>query len=170
MPKPKAPRWLTESFRAGVDARQAPGGVRLRPAYPGAYPSCWLAHHDPRRRPCTGLMERFHFVNRQRVENAMGALLLGAEYTPWVYRNEGAAFHGIAINTLVSNAERDDLILLAAWDDRLGEVGCEGHHRRLDSHLTPALEIVSSALPAHLIDWGEDYGLEHLIGERFPAP
>jgi hypothetical protein len=168
MPKPKAPRWLTESFRAGVDARQAPGGVRLRPAYPGAYPSCWLAHHDPRRRPCTGPMERFHFVNRQRVEGAMWEQLREAMF----WEPDAIGPHGeyAGMGRCLDRAERDELILIAAWDDRLGGLGCEGHHRRLDSHLTPALEIVSSALPAHLIDWSEDYGLEQLIAERFPSP
>src|SRR4051794_14592461 len=48
--KRTVPRWLTEGFRDGVDEREAPSG----PHDVRAFPSCWLASHDPRRRPCSG--------------------------------------------------------------------------------------------------------------------
>jgi hypothetical protein len=146
MPEPKAPAWLRESFAEGV-AKLAP--PRPIPAYRGALGVCWLAQFDERRRACTGRLERAHLVPRQRVENALGALL-----------------PGVCID--FSAEDRIDLTLLAAWDPRNGIVACEGMHRRFDSHATPPLTVPRDALPGHLTDWAEDYGLEHLLDDRFP--
>lgn len=69
MPKPKAPPWLREAFRDGVDDWlniEDPTWHRRPSQYP-----CWLAPHDPGHRECTGTLERFHFIGRQRVEAAV---------------------------------------------------------------------------------------------------
>lgn len=150
--KPKAPRWLTEAFAVGVVEQTA-----LRPS-PGAGRTdiwdCWLAPHDPRHRPCSGrCLERFHFVNRQRVENALGALL----------PSPPEVFHRGEVEP-----DRRVLILLAAWDPRNGGIACEGHHRRLDSHATPELIVPHQTLPEHVIEFAADWGLESEIERRFP--
>lgn len=152
--KPKAPRWLTESFRDGVDERET-----MRALYDLAFKGtgCCLAQHDPHDRPCSGRLERFHYINRQRVENALGALLPRTPY--WHWPGERG----------ITGELRDELILLAAWDPRVGGIGCEGHHRRLDSHLTPELVIAKSALPDHLLEFATDWGLESSLEERFPV-
>lgn len=149
MPKPKAEAWLRESFATGVYERVA--AENRRSALP-----CWLAQHDPRRRPCSGRGEIFHFIPRQRVENALGALL--PTFPPaW----EGPSF------TLEDARE---LILLAAWDPRNGGIGCEHHHRRFDSHATPELSVPLAALPAHVIEFAHDYDFigSGWFAERFP--
>lgn len=147
MARAKAPRWLTTAFAEGVVELAA---TRPAPAYPGAVGRCWLAQHDERRRPCSGPFERFHFISRQRVRHALGALL------PW-----GAA------GTEEWN-HFSDLLQLAEWDPRNAEVGCEGHHRRFDSHLTPPLIVPYSALPARTIYFAFDWGIDDQLN-RFPA-
>lgn len=168
MAKPKAPPWLAEAFRDGVDERD--GGedwrgverARGRAAYPGAHPNCWLAHHDPARRPCAGdpshFLERFHFIPRQRVEAAIWEALRGAIVdepcptchglgtvidptqlapTPGYHRQRVACWDCDRVGTFrapLVKAEVDDLILLAAWDPRNGGLACEQHHRRFDDH------------------------------------
>lgn len=147
MAKPQAPRWLTQSFADGVVEQMPPWPA---PAYRGALGRCWLAQHDDRRRPCSGRLERAHLIPRQRVENALGALL------PW-----GAA------GTEEWN-HFADLIQLAAWDPRNGVVVCEAHHRRFDSHLTPALTVPLDSVPDHLIDFAFDWGIDGQL-DRFPS-
>lgn len=173
-PKPKAARWLTEAFRDGVDETYAPHGVPIiAAAYPGAAAGCWLAHHDPARRPCSGPFERFHFIPRQRVENALGALLLGAEveeyWNDWNGEEGGAGTNRF----LMPQDWREELILLAAWDPRNGGLGCEGHHRHFDGHLVslPREQIVvpRTALPLHVEEFITDFGLEAAAEQRFPA-
>lgn len=143
----RPPEWLTTTFAEGV-LELAP--ARPVPAYKGALGRCWLAQHDERRRPCASRLERAHLISRQRVSNALGALL------PW-----GAA------GTEQWN-HFADLIQLAEWDPRNGVVACEGHHRRFDAHLTPALIVPRAALPAHALDFASDWGIEGQL-ERFPA-
>lgn len=183
MPNPKPPRWLTSGFARGVDERRPPGGVRLRPAYRGAYPNCFLARHDERRRPCVGPIERFHFINRQRVETAMGEQLRGATILRVCERCEGSGLvgEGLVIGDLcpschgspkwqgeLTRAELWELVLLAAWDPRNAEYGCEGHHRRFDSHLTPALTVPYSALPASVVEFAFGQGIDGELN-RFPS-
>lgn len=181
MAKAKAPPWLREAFRDGVDERVPPGGVRLAPAYRGAYPNCWLAHHDPRRRPCTGPLERFHFVNRQRVENALGALMPDPGELCTACAGQGVIYgQSISIHwdcegcggtggAAPPDFALADLILIAAWDPRNGGVGCEGHHRRLDGHNTPSLVVPAPELPAHVHEFAADWSLEGPLEDRFPA-
>lgn len=149
MAKPKPPRWLTASFADGV-VELAP--ARPKPAYRGALGRCWLAQHDPRCRPCELPLDRAHLIPRQRVENALGALL---------GRRPNEADE-------LSKRDRDDLILLAAYDPRNAVIGCRAHHRRLDNHATPALVIPQSVLPAHIFEFASDYGLEAELERRFP--
>lgn len=174
MAKPKAPRWLTQAFADGVDELVPPLRER-HGAYPGAWAHCFLAHHDPAQLPCagqTGTYERFHFIPRQRVENAMYGMLLGAEYTPWVRAGDGRGRHGYVINTAMEAAERDAVILLAAWDPRNGDLGCEHHHRRFDGHATspraPKIIVPWDLLPGHVDEFVVDYGLDGPAAERFP--
>jgi|GEM_PF-3085582 len=135
---PKAERSLTKAFKKGVDARYV---------WDSEETVCWLAPHDPERRPCTHKLERFHFIGRQRVRNALYALL--PDFPPDV-----------------PDWDLYELILLAEWDSRNGAIACEGHHRRYDSHLTPALEVPSFELPDHVLEFVEDWGLE----AQLPAP
>jgi hypothetical protein len=153
MSKAKAPEWLREAFRDGVEEHVA----HLRGLIVHPHDACFLARHDDRRRPCSGPYERFHFINRQRVENAMAALL------PYAWEAD-------ALGAFLTETEwtRDDLILLAAWDPRNGGIACEGHHRRFDSHLTPPLTVPRLQLPARVIEFVTDNGIEHeLDSPRF---
>jgi hypothetical protein len=167
--KPKAPVWLREAFRDGVDAQIASGvdsaGGLWRPTAGGG---CWLAMHDPAKRPCSGPPERFHFIPRQRVENAFGALI--PNYAELVAAGEldpGGAVDFIDWQTTIT-----DLTLLAAWDSRNGGLGCEHHHRRFDGHAcsprAPKIIVPRAATPYHLRPFVADWGLEHSFEERFP--
>lgn len=154
--KPKAPEWLRLSFAEGVDERTREANFGGFPAYDGARGNCYLARHDPLHRPCSGRLERFHYVNRQRIENAMAALLLAARWEEFADGPEDSPF--------------SNLILLAAWDPRVGGISCEGHHRRFDSALTPPLVVPYDALPSHVTEWAESWGLESQLEARCPRP
>src|SRR5690349_1887019 len=204
---PDAPAWLREAFKDGIDDREMvyrDGVGRFRKKgrpYAGANPWCWLAQFDPRQLPCAGqpgkVIERFHFINRQRVEAVVWEQLRGA-----VYGDPCETCHGLgtimdptelappaglrrrrvecftcggrgAFGIELSKAEVWDLILLAAWDCRNGGLGCEHHHRRLDSHAdsprAPVLCVPEVALPEHVLDFTADYpGLILERQRRFP--
>lgn len=144
--KPKAPRWLTESFAVGIDEREA---MAQLDEWTDA--QCWLAQFDPTNRRCSGRYERFHYVSRQRVENALRALLPDVSVF--------SAYPGVDA----------DLVLLAAWDPRNGGIACEAHHRRFDSHLVPLpseqIVVPYDALPEHVIEFADDYGLEDELSQ-----
>jgi len=186
MAKPKAPRWLTQAFADGVDELER-AERRPRPAYRGACDWCWLAEFDPRHRPCDGPLERFHFVNRQRVEAIMWQHLLEAridvEEPCLLCRQTGAdprnvlqacpGCDGAKVQTYptpMTYEEVWDLIQLAGWDPRNAGWGCEHHHRRLDGHRTPGLVVPITALPQRVIEFSRDYGTESALGDRFPSP
>jgi hypothetical protein len=158
MAKPKPPRWLTQSFADGVDEQHPRwvGGARVI-MHPRE--ACQLAQFDHRRRPCEGRLERAHLVPRQRVENAIWEALREAH----IWRRQ----EGVCDPCLMFPWERDDLILLAAWDSRNAVIGCEGHHRRLDNHVTPELRIHAAALPDHAVEFIYDWGLESEAERRF---
>lgn len=139
-PKPKAPVWLREAFRDGVDERALFHGAREWRC------NCDLAQHDPLRRPCSGRMERFHFIPRQRVESALGEMLRGAA---------------------VTRKDVEEIQLVGAWDCRNGGLACEGHHRRFDHHLTPTLRIEARDVPRHVLDFTRERGLEIEFARRF---
>lgn len=147
--KPKAPEWLRLSFRDGVDERR---GAPI-PVSASRSTGCQLAQHDLLQRPCSGRLERFHYVNRQRIELAFAALMI---WTP--------EFDALGLTV----GDVQDLVLLAAWDPRVGGVGCEMHHRRYDNHLMPPLIVPYDALPSHVTDWASDYGLESQLEARPP--
>lgn len=160
---PDAPAWLCEAFRDGVDERYgAVDSDRPRvhrvPAYVGAQGYCWLAQHDPRRLPCTGRLERFHFIGRQRVKHALGALLPTYGYFP--------SLPDDSITQMMDGFDRGALLVLAEWDARNGGVACEGHHRRFDNHATPELVVPGDAVPGHVFEFLCDWGLE-LEAEKF---
>lgn len=183
MAKPKAPRWLTQAFADGVDERHAllwqpnPPISVPRPTrpYSTAHPLCFLAHHDSKRLPCGGQpgrdpIERFHFIARQRVENALGALLpYPGSTTPMLVNMDDVPYLG----GIFTVEDRRDLILLAAWDPRNAELGCEHHHRRYDGHAcsprAPRIEVPPLALPIRTVDFVFDYGLEVAAEDRFPG-
>jgi hypothetical protein len=145
----KAPRWLTESFAQGVDEREHVAYVEEWAEPVGL---CWLAQFDPAQRPCEGRFERFHFIGRQRVRNALYSALP-------TWESFGAE-------------NRDDVLFVAEWDCRNGGIACEAHHRRLDSHLVPLpseqLHVPLNALPEHVLEFAADWGLEDTLEERFP--
>lgn len=165
MAKPKAPEWLREAFRDGVDDREmvyADGVERFRKKgrpYAAANPWCWLAQFDPKQLPCAGqpghFIERFHFLRRLSVEDRIG-FMLG--------RLPGDAYE-------MSKADRDEFILLAAWDPRNGGLGCEHHHRRADkqagSPRAPSIDVPPFALPEHVDEFIADWGLLAVAEETF---
>jgi DnaJ-class molecular chaperone len=124
-------------------------------------------------------LERFHFVGRQRVENALGALLPAP--TPCdECKGTGRAFDNIDGMSAILAAtpcpacfgtgtyDLAAVILLAAWCPRNGGIACVGHHRRLDSAATPSLTVPRAALPAHVEEFAADYGLELELERKFP--
>lgn len=155
MSKPKAPRWLTEAFADGVDERAEYEASPMKHRRIGGVPACWLAQHDPARRPCSGKLERFHFIPRQRVEHALGAMLLWATFD-----NPDDAVDDDSLAR--------ELVLLASWDPRNGGIACEHHHRRFDGHATPALRIAWDYLPDHVDEFAMDWGLTDQLERRFP--
>jgi len=157
VPKLKPPPWLTTAFAEGVVELAPP---RPAPAYKGALGRCWLAQHDERRRPCSGRFERCHAIPRQRVENALWALLPGSTIT---------GEHWPAAAAFATPADVWDLILLAAWDPRNAVIGCgDEHHPRWDGKQGPPLIVRRDALPDHVIDFAAEWGLESQLELRFP--
>lgn len=167
-----APAWLREAFKDGVDDREMvyrDGVERFRAKgrpYAGANPWCWLAQFDPVKLPCAGqagkLIERFHFIPRQRVETVLADRLRFA-----LVRDH------LGVDLPLEPGEARDLILLAAWDPRNGGLGCEHHHRRLDSHAVspraPAIVVPELKLPDHVLEFSRDYpGLEIERERHFP--
>jgi hypothetical protein len=152
------PRHLTEAFhQAGLSwylhGDQAPDHV-LR-LYDGG-PACWLAQFDEYERPCSGELEVFHFISRQRIRNVLSPLLLEASFDD--------SFE------LVSRELLADLVELAEWDPRNAGPGCEGHHRRFDSHRTPELKVPLEALPHQLGPFLWERGLLSEAERKFPDP
>lgn len=154
--KPKAPTWLREAFRDGVDDRE-----EIETMTGPRFYGCWLAQFDPAHKPCEGKLERFHFLSRQRVESALGLALQCLE-------EDGPVEH----SWYVHPAPDPDIILIAAWDPRNGGIACEAHHRRFDSHLVPLpseqLVVPYDALPEHVIEFAEERGLELQLEEQCP--
>lgn len=103
--------------------------------------SCFLAPFDDHGRDCDGKWEALHFFGRQELRNS--PLLYGLER---------------------------EIVELIEWDDRNAALACEGHHRRFDSHATPALILPRIALPDDTEEFVLQYGLESLAERRFPAP
>lgn len=154
--RPTPPAELTEAFREQaftIFTHFGPEGagqpLRL---YDGG-PACWLKQHDPLDRPCSGKLEAFHFVGRQRIRNVLRPLLATDLLA------DGA------IDPLV-----DDLVELAEWDPRSGGPGCTGHHRRFDNHATPDLKIPAVALPSPARAFVLDWGFEMEVERKFLEP
>lgn len=155
-----APAWLREAFRDGVDERGAEfRRAGLTPAYPGADPLCFLADHDARIRPCVRPLERFHFIGRQRVRNALGATLPNVQVASALAAFDPDTWRSIA----------PELIELAEWDPRNGGFACEQHHRRFDSHMMPPLIVPLHALPGHVREFAEDWGLADELERKCPV-
>jgi len=160
---PPIPCWLTEGFALGVDQREAAEAVRSADPY-----GCWLAQFDPLHRPCTNSLERCHIIKRQRVEKVLDAMLDGAEveeyWDDWNGEEGGAGCDSFAM----PKDWREELVQLAAWDPRNARLGCTGHHPRFDSHATPRLYVPYDALPDHVLEFAEDWGLELELERQCP--
>jgi hypothetical protein len=162
---PDAPAWLREAFKDGVDDREMvyrDGVERFRKKqrpYAGANPWCWLAQFDAKRVPCGGqpgkVIERFHFINRQRVGNVL-----------WAARPLDGPLYVVELE-----GPGPTFIQLAEWDARNGGLACEHHHRRFDSHAdspsAPAIRVNYAHVPDHVIEFALDWGLEAPFEERF---
>lgn len=169
-----APAWLRESFKNGVDwqAHERIMQSGAVPAYEGADPRCFLAQFDPKEIPCGGqegkVFERVHLIPRQRVRNALAALLPTTQeihqqmWEQWAAGEQGPEW-------LVG--PRKEFIQLAEWDARNGEWGCELHHRRFDNHAcspdAPQIVLQSCELPDHALEMIFDWGLESEAERRF---
>lgn len=154
MRRPTPPTDLTEAFREtaidwcrhnGATGPQLP--MRL---YDGG-PSCWLWGFDPLERPCSGRLEAFHFISRQRIRRILDGLLPT----------------DVAVDGGFIPIDLSELITLAEWDPRNGGPGCSGHHRRFDSHATPELRVPAEALPRHTLRFIADWGLESAAAQKF---
>lgn len=179
-----APAWLREAFRDGVDDREMvyrDGVERARKKgapYRAANPWCWLAQFDPKRLPCAGqdghLIERFHFLRRQTVEDVVGRQLLACglcDFGKLEIPGEGQATCPPCGGRGIPGRLRAELILLAAWDARNGGLACEHHHRRYDNHAcspsAPAIEVPFHRVPDHVFDFTWHWGLEDLFEDAF---
>jgi hypothetical protein len=116
--------------------------------------ACWLKQHDPFDRPCSevtnGRLEVFHFVSRQAIRRVLGHTL-----------HTGFDIGGI------DPADVEDLIELAEWDPRNAGLGCTGHHRRLDWHATPELQLPVEAVPDRVLEFVLDWGFESEAEGKF---
>lgn len=151
MKRPTPPRHLTAGFHQAGLAWYSAGGVGGPMRLHEDGPACWLWQFDPLERPCSGDLEVFHFIGRQRVRHALGAV--------WP---DPLGFY----EPLLAEEMRECLEL-AEWDPRNAGPGCTGHHRRLDSHATPELKIPAEALPLHVLQFIADWGLESDAARRF---
>ncbi len=151
------PAELTEAFREqafvlfthfGPEAAGQP--LRL---YDGG-PACWLKQHDPLDRPCSGTLEAFHFIGRQRIRNVLRLQLTT----------------GLLADGAIDPLDVDDLVEQAEWDPRNGGPGCTGHHRRFDNHATPGLQITATALPGPVRAFVLDWGFELEVERKFLEP
>jgi hypothetical protein len=163
----KAPRWLTESFAQGIDERE------LYACSDEGEVQCWLAQFDRDQRPCEGRFERFHFIGRQRVEHALGALLPAAvELTVSAQELWRLADEKPDMPIPTAPVDWSDVIHLASWDCRNGGIACEAHHRRFDKHLvslpSEQVAVPFSALPEHVHEFAADWGLEDELEAKFP--
>lgn len=156
MRRPTPPRELTEAFRETAFAYfthhgpEVPGQpLRL---YDGG-PACWLKQFDPLDRPCSGDLEAFHFIGRQRVRNVLRRQLTTDPLA-------AAAIDAFDI---------DGLVELAEWDPRNAGPGCTGHHRRFDNHATPDLKLSAVVLPAPAREFVLDWGFEVEAERKFSA-
>lgn len=138
--------WQTSQFHGAALNWFTVGGVRQ----PGRMEiggerrrACYLWRFDADQegedeRDCSGRLEAFHFIGRQRIRNALYPLLRGV-FPPDVVA---------------------ELILLAEWDPRNGGPGCTHHHRPYDGHVTSGLKIPAAAVPLHTLYFASHWGLE----------
>lgn len=164
MKRPAPPRHLTEAFReVGLSYyRHQVDDVpehALRLCDGG--PACWLYQFDELERPCSGELEVFHFIGRQRVAKTIRPLLIDA-------RLDHDAEVWMLLRPLAFDPhDVDELVELAEWDPRNAAPGCAGHHRRFDSHATPKLKIAGADLPNRVREFIADWGLQADACRRF---
>jgi hypothetical protein len=112
----------------------------------GGQRACWLAVHDPLKRPCERhrFFEAAHFIGRQSIRNC--PTLRGLD---------------------------PELLELAEWDARNGVPACVEHHRRFDNHADAgpgsAIAVPVEAIYPELAEFIAEWGLESEAERRFPA-
>lgn len=126
---------------------------------------CWFAPFDAR--PCEGRIEACHFINRQRIKNALWAAMREVRFQA-IGRFEGERVLDEPAFPADVAAWRDELIDLACWDPRLAVPGCTAHHRPFDSHATPRLLIFRGEVPVPVEEAVRDWGLETALEDRCP--
>lgn len=120
---------------------------------------CWFQEHMPDIDPCgggrPGVLEAAHWIKRQQVER-------------WVRNQLRVSPYDLAITAAIV----DELIAIAAWDPRNAVPACEHHHRRFDGHRVPLpreqLIVPRLLVPAHVLEFSEDYGMETFIEDKHP--
>lgn len=186
---PDAPAWLREAFAEGAD-QLAHDNRPLMGYMPfaGAAPTCFLANFDPAKIPCGGQrIERVHLIPRQRVRNAVYAVLPalpccavdGDLDDPYgvceLPEGHDTRWHRETRDGQVwaewSGPRPPTTIQTAEWDPRNSELGCELHHRRFDSHAVssraPKIVVPAFHLPEHADEFILDLGLEPEAERRF---
>jgi hypothetical protein len=147
-------------------------------------PACWLWQFDTEERPCTsGRLEGVHLISRQRIRNSLEGALLGATVACWRCWGCGEVEGDFADQDSgglmlcpecggwgeppMEKGERDSIVEAAEWDGRNGALGCEEHHRRFDSHMTPRIVVPVAALPLQMLAFILDWGLEAEAERKF---
>jgi len=131
----KAPAELRAAFHHEALRR------RYATMFLGGQSACWLAIHDPLKRPCKGRWEAFHFLGRQEIRHH-------------------PAFVGLD----------PEIVMLIEWDPRLGGPGCVEHHRRYDRHvIVPHGDLVVPrfAVPEDVEECIAERGLDSIADRRF---
>jgi hypothetical protein len=127
--------------RLTPELRELMAAFRLEVVYGGSHDArplpCWFAEVDER--PCEGPIRAAHFIKRQRVRNALGALGYDAE-----------------------------LIDLAQWDPRVAVPSCQLHDDRWDGHAMPPLVIFREQVPNAVEAFAADWGLESSLASKCP--
>lgn len=146
MGKRRASPALTKAFIEGASWHRRDGR-----------PSCWLWMFDDLERPCSpGRLEGVHLISRQRIRNSLAPLLVPSD--------PGTAASPAALLGWV-----DDIVEVAEWDPRNAALGCEEHHRRFDSQMTPRITVPIPALPLQMLAFILDWGLESEAERKFDS-
>lgn len=171
--RPSAPEWLTRQFWEatvfkGVGGRQVPAG-------------CFFFGLAGDGRECEGDIQAAHFIAKADVKSWLEAQI-------WVCEN---CVDGILYGTLeadpteglvpyvcpacvgngMSRIQRDELIVLAMYDPRNAVPACaDEHHTRFDNtrvpESAPELKVPRARVPARVLEFVEDYGLEHRLERK----
>jgi hypothetical protein len=117
---------------------------------------CWFSENTPGIDPCEvgprGI-EAAHWIKRQLVERVLKVVMpVGGKF-------------GIPG---ASGFDREELVVLAAWDSRNAVPSCLKHHSRFDSQRMPPLVIWRHEVPAAVESFTADWGLLTALEDRCP--